>query len=94
MKIIMIVLVCFSIYANEISQDAKKGEELYLEANCQKCHNQGYDYDPKKNKIKTYSQLAGWVTSCANFFDIDWFPEDEEAYVNTYLNEIYYKIKK
>lgn len=90
LKILAILTFTSSMYANTLSQTATNGKELYLDANCQKCHKQDSSFDAKKNKAKNLSQLKGWVSSCAGFFNIGWFP-DEEKRVLSYLNEIYYK---
>jgi len=74
-----------TLYANE-------GRELYLEANCEKCHGIDQAYDPKESKAKSLSDLTGWVSSCAGYFNISWFPE-EQSQVVEYLNETHYKFK-
>jgi len=35
-------------------------------------------------------QVKKWVVSCDNYFDIGWFPEDQEK-VAAYLNSVHYK---
>ena len=34
--------------------------------------------------------LNKWVTSCDTFFDVGWFPEEQQDVIK-YLNEKYYK---
>lgn len=82
----------FSLNAYALSPNALEGEELYIEANCNKCHSTKENYDPKNKKVETLSNLKGWTSSCATHFSIGWFPEEEEL-VNLYMNEIYYKLK-
>lgn len=73
--------------------NANEGRDLYMEANCQKCHGVDNNYDPKNSKVKSLSDLKGWVSSCAGYFNISWFP-DEQQNVTKYLNETHYKLKK
>lgn len=81
----LITLLSSFIYANE-------GRELYLEANCQKCHGVDNEYNPRNSKAKNINELKGWVTNCTVQLDIDWFPEEQQS-VLMYLNETHYKFK-
>jgi hypothetical protein len=76
-----------------LSEQGEEGKNLYQAANCQRCHNIDAAFDPKKRPLKTKFELNGWVKSCANYFSIDWFPEEEERVIE-YLNEVYYKLPK
>ena len=84
------------IYANE----AEEGKKLYTQANCQKCHLMGENFDPNSinkeglvSKVKDIKGIKSWVAGCDSFFNIGWFPE-EQAKVVKYLNATYYKLKK
>lgn len=93
MKYLSIILLGLSLNLFAISPESKEGEALYLEANCQKCHNQGSSFDSKKHKTTNKAELNSWVSSCAGFFDIGWFPEEEQK-VQKYLNEEFYHLKQ
>ncbi len=92
MKNIYLLLLVALINANAMSPDAQEGKELYHDADCQKCHQQGSIFDKKDAKANNLFELKGWVTSCAGFFDVGWFPEEEKQ-VLLYLNESVYKFK-
>jgi len=81
-----IILVASSLYASS-------GEELYKEANCQRCHGGEGMYDPLNEKVKSMQDLKGWVSGCATNLNTGWFPEEESEVVK-YLNETHYKLKK
>ena len=89
-KLLALVLISSSLNANSLSTQALNGQELYLEANCQKCHNQDASYDAKKKKSKNMANLSMWVKNCDSFFETGWFPEEQDAVIK-YLNEVYYK---
>lgn len=92
MKRLSIILFIVSVNLFAVGPEAKEGETLYLEADCQKCHNQGKSFDAKKYKTKNISELKGWTSSCAGYFDVGWFPEEENK-VTKYLNEEFYHFK-
>ncbi len=76
---------------------AEGGKALYLEAQCQKCHLQDAKFDPNSikkegahSKVGNMKQVKKWVVSCDNYFDIGWFPEDQEK-VAAYLNSVHYR---
>lgn len=91
MKLLFILLLSVYSYSITLSKEAQIGKEIYLEANCQKCHNQDEKYDPKKNSVKNYFDLKKWISSCEIYFNHSWF-EDEKKSVLLYLNEIKYKV--
>jgi len=80
-------------YAMDLSEDAQEGKEIYMEANCQKCHGIDEQYDAKKNVVTNHFELRKWTSQCMTYFGHSWFPEDE-ANVVKYLNEIKYKVKE
>jgi len=92
MKFLFIIMLGMFVNASELSQTAQEGKELYLEANCQKCHGIDEKYDAKKNKVKDHKSLEKWVSSCMTYFEHSWF-DDEQKAVLIYLNEIKYKVK-
>ena len=91
MKFILIIMMSIFAYGIELSSQAQEGKEIYLEANCQKCHGVDNKYDVKKNKVKDYTTLKKWVSSCKVYFEHSWFDDEQEA-VLVYLNEIKYKV--
>ena len=98
MKKILLMFVMLS--AGVIAADAEKGEALYLKAQCQKCHLQGKDFDPnsvnKEGKVSKGSDVRGihkWVEGCAHYFNIGWFPEEQDL-VSRYLNAVFYHLEK
>lgn len=93
MKVFVILAMVSYASASSMSAQATTGEELYLDAKCQKCHNQGSNFDAKEKKAKNDFELKGWVSSCDGFFDVGWFPE-EQIDVQQYLNEVYYHYDK
>jgi mono/diheme cytochrome c family protein len=76
-----------------MSDTAKHGEELYIEAKCQKCHGIDMEYEAKNDKIKTKHDLANWVKGCANNFNVGWFPKENQAVIK-YIDEIYYNLEQ
>lgn len=90
-KILIIALLYANVYS--FSTEAMDGKDLYIQNDCQKCHGIDSEFDPKKQKVKTLSNLDGWVSSCATYFDISWFPEEQDSVVK-YLNETFYKLEK
>ena len=92
MKLILIIMLSIFAYGIELSSQAKEGKEIYLEANCQKCHGIDEKYDSKKNKVKDYITLKKWVSSCKVYFEHSWFDDEQETVV-LYLNEIKYNVK-
>jgi len=91
MKLLFTMLFTISVYGMQLSDTAEEGKEIYMEANCQKCHGIDSKYDPKKNKVKDYKSLKKWVSSCMVYFEHSWFPEEQNA-VLVYLNEIKYNV--
>lgn len=91
MKLIFIILLSSFSYSINLSNDAKDGKEIYLEANCQKCHSLDEKFDSKKNKVKDYFTLNKWVSSCRTYYNHSWFPQEKNNVVK-YLNEIKYKV--
>ena len=94
MKQILFSILPFGLL---ISGMPKEGRVLYLEAQCQKCHLQDAKFDPNStkkegvhSKVGNMKQVKKWVVSCDNYFDIGWFPEDQEK-VAAYLNSVHYK---
>ena len=97
MKKMIFGYLFFCVCAFALSEDAKLGDELYLEAKCNRCHGSGLEYISKAKSEETsatnYKKLAQWVYDCNIFFRTSFFPEDEEAVV-TYLNEVYYEFER
>ncbi len=98
MKRILLTLPFFLVL-NVVANDIKEGKELYLEANCQKCHLQDSKFDPNSinkdgltSKVKNKKDIHKWVESCDNYFNIGWFPKEIDK-VTEYLNTIFYKLK-
>jgi hypothetical protein len=89
-KLFFLFLLSTPLLANSLSEEALNGKELYLDANCQKCHAQDTKYDAKKKKSKNMANLSMWVKNCDSFFEIAWFPEEQDDVIK-YLNEVYYK---
>ena len=89
-KIVFLLFISTSLTASSLSNKAEEGKEFYLDANCQKCHNQDAKFDAKKKKSKNVSSLSMWVKNCDSFFETGWFPEEQELVIK-YLNEVYYK---
>jgi len=89
-KAVSLLFISTSLTASSLSNEALEGQEFYLDANCQKCHNQDSNFDAKKKKSKNMENLSMWVKSCDAFFETGWFPE-EQTKVIKYLNETYYK---
>ena len=87
MKKILIGLLFLSSYL--FSADAESGEELYMEAKCQKCHT-SEDYTSPNRKVKDLVKLKWRVKRCDFTMDAGWFDEDIEDVVK-YLNDSYYK---
>jgi len=88
--VIAISLLVSSSSAFALSEQALEGKELYIEADCMRCHGILPQYDPKENKAKNFKQVVSWVSGCDGMFDIGWFPEEQTS-VAHYLNELYYK---
>jgi nitrous oxide reductase accessory protein NosL len=91
MKYLLIVFLSIFSYGIDLSENAISGKEIYMEANCQKCHNIDAKYDPKAYAVKDKFTLNKWVSSCMTYFGHSWFPEEKQDVV-TYLNEIKYKL--
>ncbi len=95
----LIVLLTLSItltYANYM----KEGAKLYKDANCAKCHLSPDKFDPnsiKKEglsfKSKSFKDVKQWIINCDSFFEVGWFPEEQEA-VAKFLNKKFYKFKE
>ena len=93
--ITLITLFITSIIANNIQE----GKELYLNAKCQKCHLEGDKFDPNSikkegfvSKVKDYKGIHKWVVDCDIFFNVGWFPKEQDK-VTEYLNATHYKFK-
>ena len=54
MKYLFIILFLSSVHLFAMSSISKSGEELYLDAKCQKCHKKGASFDNKKKKLRIY----------------------------------------
>lgn len=93
MKKIFLLLTISTLSLYALSDSAMQGKDLYMEADCQKCHGIDIEYDGKKNKVKNRHDLGNWVKSCASHFNIGWFPEEEKAVIK-YLDEIYYNLEQ
>ena len=74
------------------SKDAKKGEKLYHEAKCQKCHT-SEDYTSVDRKVKDLAKLQWRVKRCDFTMDAGWF-DDEITDVVHYLNSSFYKFEQ
>jgi len=90
------ILLSTLLQANSVEE----GKKLYKSANCQKCHLLGENFDPNSinkeglvSKVKTKKNLLAWVSSCDNFFNIGWFPQEQKD-VAAYLNATHYKLKE
>ena len=92
MKYLLLIMISFFAYANALSPEAQEGKEIYMEANCQKCHGIDEKYDAKKHDITNHFKLKKWVSSCMTYFGHSWFPEEQTSVIK-YLNEIKYKVK-
>lgn len=93
------LLLSFIVSLHVYADDFEDGRTLYLEAKCQECHLQDSKFDPnsiKKEgtnfKATDLKQIKKWVINCDNYFDIGWFPEEQENVAN-YLNKNFYKHK-
>ena len=77
--------------------DPAKGKVLH-DKSCISCHASmvGGDgseiYTRPDHKVKNAQQLAARVSACNANTGAGWFPEDE-AHVDAYLNQQYYKFK-
>ncbi|HFC03851.1 MAG TPA: hypothetical protein ENJ74_03150 [Nitratifractor salsuginis] len=94
------VLILIMTLAGAFAADVEKGKALYLEAQCQKCHLQGENFDPnsvnkagKVSKVKDVQGIHKWVQGCDNYFSIGWFPEEQDL-VSRYLNAVFYHLEK
>ncbi|MGB5867629.1 MAG: hypothetical protein WBG69_07140 [Arcobacteraceae bacterium] len=91
-KFLSATILLTSVNAYALSEDAKEGKVLYLEANCIKCHGIAPKFDSKNNKAKHFEGIKTWVSNCDASLEIGWFPEEQES-VAHYLNETHYKHK-
>ena len=91
MKYLFILLLSIYSQGSQLSENASEGREIYLEANCQKCHNSDAKFNPNARAVNNEFMLKKWVSSCMTYFNHSWFPE-EKRNVELYLNEIYYKL--
>lgn len=94
-RTLIFTLILFGFTVN--AKVAHEGEAHYLKANCQKCHLQGEKFDPNSinkegltSKVKNRSDLKKWVSSCDSFFNVGWFPQEQEEVIE-YLNKSHYK---
>jgi hypothetical protein len=90
MKYFTISMLFISISTFALSEEVIDGQELYMDANCQKCHNVGTNYDFKNKKAKNLNDLKKWVGLCDSQLEIGWFPEEQTS-VAEYLNKAHYK---
>ena len=95
-RFILLPIIISFAFANNIEE----GKTLYLDAKCNKCHLQDNKFDPNStkkeglsSKVTDKKSLLKWVTDCNGYFDIGWFPEEEQQ-VADYLNTVYYKLDK
>jgi len=95
-----VILIFVMITAGISAADVEEGKTLYLKAQCQKCHLQGAEFDPnsvsKKGKVSKVQDIQGihkWVEGCDNYFNIGWFPEEQDL-VSRYLNAVFYHLQK
>ena len=91
MKYLFILLLSIYSYGIELSENASEGRDIYLEANCQECHNKDEKFSSNASAVNNGFMLGKWVSSCMISFEHSWFPE-EKRNVELYLNEIYYKM--
>ena len=91
LKYLLLISLSVSSYSINLSDDAKNGREVYMEANCQRCHNIDEKYDGKGSYANEVFRLNRWVSQCMTYFNHSWFPEEKQNVVK-YLNEIEYKI--
>ena len=87
-RVIISLLICASYL---FSADSRSGEELYMEAKCQKCHT-SKDYTSPNRKVKDLVKLKWRVKRCDFTMDAGWFEEDIEDVVK-YLNDEFYHFK-
>lgn len=98
----LILLACASLanaqqHALFKDADAKMGEKLIAENQCNECHTRrvGGDgssiYNPK-GRINTAGALRGMVEYCNTELNLGFFPEDTTA-VAAALNKRHYKFK-
>ena len=90
--IIYVTTLLFALNAFGLSQLAKDGKILYVEADCMKCHGISPKYDPKNKKATDFEKVNSWVRLCDSQLETGWFPEEQES-VAQYLNESFYKYK-
>ena len=91
-KFLAVFILLISTNAFALSDKAAQGKELYLDANCNQCHQKAENFDVKNNKAKDMNSLTRWVRNCDSALDTGWFPEEQES-VAQYLNEVHYKHK-
>ncbi len=75
-----------------IADDFAEGKALHDEK-CLNCHMMGDHtalYTRKDRKVDSLKKLGGFVSSCVQNLNIDWFPEDEKK-VRDYINATWYK---
>ena len=99
-KFLILIVLTILGFSSEDNKSISEAKELYLEANCQKCHLQDEKFDPNSikkeglaSKVKKLKDLKKWIVDCDNYFSVGWFPEEQEA-VAKYLNSVYYKLKE
>ncbi len=83
------LLVLLLSTSSLFSYDSEHGENLYNEAQCQKCHTE-VDYTSKLRKVNDYEKLQWRVKRCNLSMNIGWFEEDIDDVVH-YLNDSFYK---
>ena len=90
---LLIATCSITLHASSLSDDALKGEKLFNEAKCKKCHIVDGKFDKMNEKVQSIENLASWVSTCDNSLQVGWFPEEQKK-VTKYLNETHYKLKK
>lgn len=74
------------------ADDLAEGKALHDEK-CLNCHmmdDHTQLYTRKDRKVDSLKSLGGFVSSCVQNLNIDWFPEDEHK-VRDYINATWYK---
>jgi hypothetical protein len=75
-----------------LADGMSEGKTLH-DAKCLNCHMMGDHtvlYTRKDRKVDSLKKLGGFVSSCVQNLNIDWFPEEEKK-VRDYINATWYK---
>lgn len=86
-----VTLISLLFSTTLVIADYEEAEELFNEASCMDCHNNG-DFKHKKNKVSNFTELHNAVDACRFGNGADWF-DDESMEVSKYLNSKFYKYK-